>query len=172
MPPPFAVQDGDAPEVNLYIVDRSGNVTVIGTLTVQGQLVAAGAGSTLTTSGDVVAGRHFLASSGTAPGAAAGASAGTGPPAPIVTAGSNDTRGSLTFGTGTTPAAGAQAVVTFATAFAAAPVVMLTPTTALAAALNPYVSPVSTTAFTIAAQTAPAASQAAGTYGVAWAVIG
>lgn len=243
MPPPFAVQDGDAPEVNLFIVDRAGNVTVIGTLTVQGQLIAAAGlgpttivvaasataisvqetgdtaprfsvtgdgtlhwgpgnapvdtqlsragagnltmpgsfgsnsnisatGNLLTATGDVITARHFLGSSGTAPTAVAGANAGTTPPAPVVAASSNDTRGSLTFGTGTTPAAGAQAVVTFAAAFAAAPVVMLTETNALTAALQFYVTSVGTGGFTIATQTAPAASQAATTYGVAWAVIG
>src|SRR5712671_1438059 len=40
----------------------------------------------------------------TSPTAAAGANAGTGPPAPVVTANSTDVAGSITFGTGTTPA--------------------------------------------------------------------
>lgn len=243
MPPPFAVQDGDQPEVNLFIVDRSGNVTVVGTLTVQGQLVtAAGLGSTsitvaasanaltvqepgdtnprfsvtgdgvlhwgpgngavdtqlsrngagnltmpgsfsansnisatgniATASGDISSARHFIGSSNVAPTAAAGSNAGGSPPAPVVAATSNDTRGSLTFGTGTAPAAGNMAVVTLATAFAAAPVVMLTPTNSAAAALNPYVTSVGTGAFTIAVQTAPAASQANTVYGIAWQVIG
>lgn len=244
MPPPFAVQDGDQPEVNLFIVDRSGNVTVVGTLTVQGQLVAsAGLGSTTivvaasatgiavqqsgdtaprfsvtgdgvlhwgpgngavdtqlsrngagnltmpgsfsansnisatgniaTASGNISSANHFLASSGTVVTAVAGSNAGTTPPSPVVAASSNDTRGSLTWGTGTTPAAGNQAVVTFTgTAFAAAPVVMLTETNAATSALAPYVTAVGTGGFTVATQVAPAASQANTTYGVAWHVIG
>jgi hypothetical protein len=243
MPPPFAVQDGDKPEVTLFSIDRVGNVTVVGTLTVQGQLVAsAGLGSTTivvgastngiavqesgdtaprfavtgdgvlhwgpgngavdtqlsrngagnlsmpgsfsansnisatgniaTASGDINTARHFLGSSASAPGAAAGAGAGTSPPAPVVAATANDTRGSLTWGTGTTPAAGNQVAVTFATAYAAAPVVMLTETNAVTSALAPYVTSVGTTGFTIATQGAPAASQGNTTYGIAWMVIG
>src|SRR5262249_16775549 len=56
--------------------------------------------------GGVSVNRHLLAS-GTAPGAAAGANAGTGPPSPVVTAGSSDIRGNITFGPGPAPPAGA-----------------------------------------------------------------
>ncbi len=99
-----------------------------------------------------------------APTAAAGANAGTGPPAPVVAAASSDARGSLTFGTGTAPAAGAQVVVTFHQAYAAAPFVVISPANDAAAALAPYVSSISTTGFTISTHTAPAASQANTTY--------
>lgn len=57
--------------------------------------------------------------------------------APVVTAGATDTRGKITFGTGTGPAAGAQVVVTFATAYAAAPYATITPLNAATAALQP-----------------------------------
>lgn len=242
MPPPFAVQDGDKPEVSLFTVDRAGNVTVVGTLTVAGQLVVpAGLGPTtivvaasatglavqqaadtnprfsvtgdgalhwgpgngavdtslsrasagvlstpgsvsintnLSVAGNVATGagnfsvaNHYLAT-GAAPTAVAGSAAGTTPPAPVVAASSDDVRGSLTFGTGTGPAAGNQAVVTFASAYAAAPVVMLEPTNAALAALLPYVTSVGTGGFTVATQLAPAASQANTTYGIAWMVIG
>jgi hypothetical protein len=105
-----------------------------------------------------------LISAGTIPTAAAGAGAGTAPPAPVVTAGATDTRGNVTFGTGTAPAAGAQVVVTFASAFASAPLVVVTPTTALTVPLNLYVAS-TTSNFTVNAQTAPAASQGNTVYG-------
>lgn len=105
------------------------------------------------------------------PTAAAGANAGTSPPAPIVAAGSTDLRGAVTCGTGTTPAAGALVVVTFAQTYAAAPVsVQFTPSTAAAALLLEYISTFSTTGFTVNVQAAPAASQAATVYGFHYAV--
>lgn len=109
---------------------------------------------------------------GTITTAAAGANAGTTPPSPLVATGSTDTRGSLTFGTGTTPAAGAQAVVSFANAYVAAPFVMLTPLNAATAALQPYVTSVGTGGFTIAFGVAPAASQANTVYAVGYRVTG
>jgi hypothetical protein len=106
------------------------------------------------------------------PAAVAGANAGTTPPAPVVAAGSTDGRGTITFGTGTTPAAGAQVVVTFAVPFAVAPVVVLQPGNAATAALNDFVTAVSTTGFTIGTASAPAASQAAATFSVSYHVTG
>lgn len=109
----------------------------------------------------------------TAPTAAAGANAGTSPPAPVVAAASKDTRGSATFGTGTgAPAAGAQLVVTFNQAFAAAPFVQISETTGATVALSPYVSAVSTTGFTVSFNSAPPVSQANTVYGISWQAIG
>lgn len=117
-------------------------------------------------------GAHLVVQ-GSAPTAAAGANAGTSPPAPVVAAASNDTRGSLTFGTGTTPAAGAQVAVTFNVAYAAAPFVTLTPINSATAALGvPYLSAVGTGGFTINTPNAPAGSQANTTYGYHWHVVG
>jgi hypothetical protein len=96
---------------------------------------------------------------------AAGANAGAAPPTPVLTAGATDTRGNVTCGTGTTPAAGALLVVTFGTPYAVAPIVQLTPTTVGSANLLEYVSNVSTTGFTISLQAAPAASQGNTVYG-------
>ena len=115
-----------------------------------------------------------VVSGGSPPTAVAGANAGTGPPAPVVGGGSTDLRGRLTFGTGTGPAAGAQVVVTFATAFAAAPpMILLTWQNAAGAGLGQaYVTAPGTGGFTIDCTVAPAASQANNTYSVSWMVIG
>lgn len=111
-----------------------------------------------------------VAASGSAPTAAAGANNGTTPPAPVISG--TDLRGKVTFGSGTTPAAGAQVVVTFAAAYSAAPTVVLTATTSAAQALGPYVSAVSTTSFTVSTTTAPAASQANTVYGLNFMALG
>ena len=112
--------------------------------------------------GDMQA-RHFCGNIGTAPTAAAGANAGTAPPAPVVTAGATDTRGNITFGTGTTPAAGAQVVVTFnaGSAYPVIPVgIMFNALNTATQALGLYVTSITTTGFTLSCTTAPAASQA------------
>ena len=114
---------------------------------------------------------HLVSEWTAAPTAAAGANAGGSPPAPVVNAASNDMRGSLTFGTGTTPALGDLCDVTFAAAYGAAPFVKLTPTTAAAAALQWYVT-ATTGGFVIHSGTAPTASQANTVYGFTWEVIG
>jgi hypothetical protein len=98
-----------------------------------------------------------------APTAAAGANAGSSPPAPVKT-NCSDVSGKITFGTGTGPAAGAQAVITFNTAYANAPTVVLTPINSASAALNLYVSSTTTT-FTVSCVNAPSASQANTVYG-------
>jgi hypothetical protein len=113
-----------------------------------------------------------LAGSGAVVTAAAGANAGTTPPAPVTT-NTNDTNGTITFGTGTTPAAGAQVVLTFSTAFAAAPKgVCITALNAATQALGLYVSAVSASAITISCTTAPAASQANTVYKLSFIAIG
>lgn len=108
-----------------------------------------------------------------APTAAAGASNGGSPPAPVMSADSSDIRGSLTFGSGTTPAAGAQVVVTFTTPRDAGrlPVIQITETTTVLSALNPAVTAVTATGFTVSTNSAPTASQANTTYGLAWQTI-
>jgi hypothetical protein len=107
------------------------------------------------------------------PAAAAGANNGTSPPAPVVAGNSCDERGSLTFGSGSTPAAGAQVVVSFVRPQDPnrLPVVQITETTTALAAINPAVTSVTSAGFTVSTNSAPTASQAATVYGVAWALI-
>lgn len=105
-----------------------------------------------------------------APAAVAGANNGTGPPAPLVSVDSSDDRGSLTFGSGSAPAIGAQVVVTFTQPkdTARLPVVQLTETTTAFSALQPAVTSITATGFTVSTAVAPTASQAATVYGFAW----
>lgn len=107
------------------------------------------------------------------PTAAAGANAGTSPPAPVVTTGATDRRGVITFGSGTgSPAAGAQLVVTFHTAgpVGAVPSVRFVPQNAATAALAMYPSAVSNTGFTLSTGGALGTSQAATVYSVEYVV--
>ena len=104
------------------------------------------------------------------PTAAAGAGAGTSPPAPVVVAGTTDSKGSITYGTGTSVAAGVQVAVTFGVALAVIPVVILQSQNAATETLQPYVTAVSTTGFSIGFVTAPAASQANTVYSSAFRV--
>jgi hypothetical protein len=122
-----------------------------------------------TIDGDIIQMKELAHGGGPAVAAAAGA--GTAPPAPTLAAGSSDARGTVNWGTGTTPAAGAQVAVTFAAPYAVAPTVILQPANAATAALGNYVTGVSTTGFSVALGSAPAASQAAGTYSDAYHVV-
>ncbi|HEX3641005.1 MAG TPA: glycosyl hydrolase family 28-related protein [Ktedonobacteraceae bacterium] len=115
------------------------------------------------TGGDLITIGHIGSESQNAPTAAAGANAGTSPPAPVKT-GCTDISGKITFGTGTGPAAGAQVVTTFNAAYANAPKVVLTPINSASAALNFHVA-TTTTTFTVSCVNAPAASQANTVYG-------
>lgn len=151
-----------------------GAVTHNGTVTNNGPVVNAGSvtnNGPVSSTGSQTVGGHML-STGTAPAAAAGANNGTSPPAPVVAASSTDMRGSLTFGSGSTPAAGAQVAVTFATAYASAPVVVISPGNDATAVLTCSVTGVSTTGFTLTTHTAPTGSQAATVYAFSWAAIG
>jgi hypothetical protein len=138
----------------------------------------AGANMTLTNSyalwivgGGLRATGHLFFDGGSAPTAAAGANNGTSPPAPVVTAGANDTRLNVTFGSGTGPAAGAQVGVTFNAAYGAAPFVYLTPRNTATQALGLYISATATGSFTVSTTNAPAASQPNTTYSFdAWVV--
>lgn len=125
----------------------------------------------VTNAGNQTVGGHLL-STGTAPGVAAGANNGTSPPAPVVAGTATDSRGSLTFGSGSTPAAGAQVVVTFATAFASAPVVVVSAGNDATAVLTLSATSVSASGFTLTTHTAPTGSQGATTYAFSWVAIG
>lgn len=99
------------------------------------------------------------------PSVAAGANNGTSPPAPTLSSDSNDVKGQVNIGSGTTPAAGAQAVVSWGNHWGAAPKVFLTPLNAATVNLGLYVSSVTASGgFTISSVNAPAASQAATVY--------
>jgi hypothetical protein len=98
-----------------------------------------------------------------------GPGAGTGPPAPTVDPQSSDERGSVSFGSGTTPAAG----VIFTLTFAAPrdpnrlPKVLLQEATSALAGVDLAVTSITATGFTVSTNTRNlAASQAAGTYGL------
>lgn len=115
---------------------------------------------------------------GIAPTAAAGTNAGGAPPAPVIDAQAFDMRGNLTCGSGTVPAAGQLAVVTWGNPYAtsSAPVVHLNGYNALGAGLGslnaiPQGTPGNWTGFAIQCSTAPAASQANTTYGIQWWVV-
>lgn len=96
-----------------------------------------------------------------APTAAAAANNGTTPPAPVVVATSRAYRGSLTFGSGASPAAGAQVSVTYpGSGYQAAPVVQVIPKNSATQALGLYVSATTAGSFTVSSVNAPAASQA------------
>jgi hypothetical protein len=108
-----------------------------------------------------------------APVAVAGAAAGTSPPVPVMSADSSDVRGSLTFGSGTTPGAGTVVAVTFAAARDPnrLPVVLCQETTSAMAGVD-FATVVTATGFTIVTNTRNlAASQPNTTYGVAWSLI-
>jgi hypothetical protein len=122
-----------------------------------------------TTGGDLRLLSHLVTTgTGVAPTAAAGANAGTSPPAPVIAG--TDVSGTVTFGTGTSAAAGAQAVVTFAKTYSNARVI-LSANNAATTALGLYVSSVSSSGFTISTNSAPSSSQANTTYSVTYHVI-
>lgn len=102
--------------------------------------------------------KGHLVPTGSAPTAAAQASAGTSATAAVV---GHDTAGTITVTSGSASlATGNQVVVTFAQAYAIAPYVQLTPCSAAVAALHPYVAAASTTSFTVGFATAPSATTA------------
>lgn len=99
----------------------------------------------------------------TFPSVAAGAGAGTSPPAPTV-ANASDARLKVNMGTGTSPTTGTQAAVTYAQRRMRTHLVSIAPGNAATAALQPYVFNESSTGFSIGFAAAPTASQATGTY--------
>jgi hypothetical protein len=99
---------------------------------------------------------------------------GSAAPAMIVTTGSTDARGSVTFGTGTAPTSGNQFQVVYATAYGAAPYVgiSVSATSGSLGTSGPYVSVTATTSFTVATATTLGASAANTVYGITYWVIG
>lgn len=103
-----------------------------------------------------------------------GAADGTGPPAPTVDFDSNDERGTVRFGSGTTPGAGVVFTVNFVLPRDPnrLPKVMLQEVTAATAGIDLAVTSVTSTGFAVSTNTRNlAASQAAGTYAVYYSVI-
>ena len=98
----------------------------------------------------------------------AGGQAGTTPPAPVVPQGTNDDSGLISFGTGTTPAAGVMVAITFATAWVVpgggAPHIVLTEQNLATKNLGLFVTGTSPTGFNVSCVNAPAASQGNTTY--------
>ena len=108
---------------------------------------------------------------GTAPTVVAGANNGGTPPAPAMGTNSTDQQGGINIGSGTAPAAGAQAVVTFNRAYTTLPRVILEANNVASANMNAYVS-VTNAGFTVQFPTAPTASQTVGTYSFHYVVLG
>jgi hypothetical protein len=115
----------------------------------------------------------MLVGANTAPTAASGAQAGSGPPAPAVTPRSTDVRGTITFGTGTGPSVGGMVNVTFSTPYVLPPTVVLTPLNAASAALQLHiVGGATASGFSVGAAVAPSGGQGNGVYGFTYAVLG
>ncbi len=105
---------------------------------------------------------------------AAGGSAGGSAPTPTLTAGGDSLAGVVSFGTGTSPGAGAQVTFTFPALPAAPRHISLTARNTATATLGvPFLASgsVSNTGFSVSFPTAPAASQAVGTYIFSYSII-
>lgn len=125
---------------------------------------------TYTHGGNLQVLQHIASIQYTAVTAAAGANAGTSPPAPVLT-NCSDLCGQITFGTGSgSPAIGAQVLVTFDQAYDRAPVVICTPVNDATAALRWNVTSTTTT-FTYNVGVAPSASQGNTHYGFMYHVL-
>lgn len=109
---------------------------------------------------------------GAVPAVQAEAAAGAGMPTPLINAAATDVRGSVTFGTGSGPTAGAMVAVVFDVEYESAPIVTVTPKNAATAALGLFVPATATVAFTVGFATAPAASQGNTVYAFDYHVIG
>lgn len=105
------------------------------------------------------------------PTAAAGVNAGASPPDPVVTAHSQDQRGTITWGSGTAASPGVQVTVTFdVPAFRDGITVQLTPINSATATLQPYAANAGATSFQISTVGDPTDSQANTVYGVHYSV--
>ena len=94
-----------------------------------------------------------------------GAALGSAPPAMAESVPSDDWRGQINFGSGTGPTTGVVADIRYnKNRGAGNPIVFITPRNAATAALGLYVASETAVGFTVGCTTAPAASQAAGTY--------
>ena len=142
--------DADNPTL-AWVPERRGNVVLTRTFSrLTGQLLLSGASAVLT----------------------AGANNGASGPVPTK-ASANANRGDVDFGSGTSPSAGAQVVVTFAAvAYPTMPKVVITPSNLQTFDLGLYVSARSTTGFTVSSKNAPADSQVAGIYKFDYVVLG
>lgn len=108
-----------------------------------------------------------FAGAGPATSATLQAGLGTSPPSATLGSGqaaADDNRGTVSLGTGTSPAAGALVKINWSATKGALQAPIITPGNAATAALGLYISTNDTTGFTVSATNAPAASQAAGTY--------
>lgn len=108
------------------------------------------------------------------PSVAAGAGDGTAPPAPTVSANSNDTRGTISFGSGATPGAGVVVQFTFSRPRDPnrLPVVLLQEANQAAAGIDIAIANITSTGFQLVQNTRlVAASQAAGTYAFSYLVV-
>lgn len=91
-----------------------------------------------------------------------GAALGTAPP--TAASSGNSIRGTVSLGTGTAPAAGLAATVTFLIPYNDIPEVQITPMTAATVAAGPYVLGRTAAGFTVAFANAPTATQPVATY--------
>lgn len=106
-----------------------------------------------------------LRNAGTIPSAVAnGAALGTSPPAATLRSTSRDVEGIVSLGSGTSPAAGTVATITYGTPFSLKPFATVAPASAAAADMGLYVDDAasSATQLVIGCRNAPAASQSAG----------
>lgn len=116
---------------------------------------------------------HIEVTSTTVPGAVPGGALGTGAPAILVDAVSNDMRGLLGFGTGNNAFPGNAITVTFAQPFSTNNIqVVLQARNAATAALRPFPSSLSGNGFSVELENDPADNQPAGTYYVTYLVLG
>ena len=131
------------------------------------------AGGTFT--GSVNFGRHIHGVT-TVIAATASAGAGTNPPNPVVTQGSTDLGGSVSWGTGTLPNTQAQLSIAFGQPWTipggGGPHVVVTPTNAATQALGLFVTGISPTGFQVNVASTPAGSQGASTYAFCYSVMG
>jgi len=100
--------------------------------------------------------------------AAAGSAAGTGPPAPVVSAGPDNQSGLITFGTGMAPSAGQMVTVTFGTPFESTPQVAVVPYNGASTGLGLFSAVLTSTGFEVDCQNAPLASEGSAFYGFRW----
>lgn len=160
---------------NLHVqarIKQASGVAVTGSIPADADLDIMVSGGTATPSVKQLRGRIMSTTTET-PTAAAAASAGTSPPSPVLGANSTDTKGSVTFGTGSgSPGTAGYVTITFSAAFPRTPVVVPVATNQATAVKQPYVQAVSTTAVTFGLAVAGAASQANTVYGLAWQAIG
>ena len=113
----------------------------------------------------------FIAGSGSGtPTLGTTANLGTTIPTPTVTG--NNVRGQVGFGTGTGPTAAGAAITVTVAGFSVTPQVVVSAQNFATAQLEVYVQAISSTQFQICLGLAPAAAQAAGTYQVAYVVVG